>query len=162
MIYLYRIEIDKNRFEAVSLLSPEEVFGKGLPSQVIIGTVPENASSINQNNFKSNSIFVDFLHTIIKRHAPVNPGLQSSVQQQPNGWVYVIDCRADDPQGEVEPEDIIGAFKIESGRVTPESYKKNNKHLLVSKRGVFCLDQWLERALLEETRLLLATSKSMS
>ena len=157
MTYIYHVRTDKAAFMAVSLLSPQEVFNKGVPSKAVVGTLPENSTKLSQAEFKPNRDFIEFLHHTIAKHAPTHPALQADAKQRGTGWIYIIDNRVADPQGEVEPEDIIGAFEIKAGRVSASTYQAMPKHLLVSKRGIFRLDPFLEGKLLEETRLLLST-----
>ncbi len=158
MTYLYTVQSDKGIFTALSLLTPEDGFAGGIPPQAIIGTLAGNVSRIRPSDFKPNGAFIAFLHMVIKRYAPLNTELQKAAKREHEGWIYIIDCRVGDPQGAVEPEDIIGAFKIESGKIAPESYQPNTKHLLVSEWGIFCLDEWLKDKLLAETRSLLSHS----
>ena len=158
MTYLYTVKSNAGVFTALSVLTPEDGFAGGIPPQAIVGTLSENVSKVSPRDFKPNGLFVDFLHMIIKRYAPLNTELQKAAKRKYKGWIYIIDCRAATPQGAVEPEDIIGAFKIESGKIAAESYQPNKNHLLVSKRGVFCLDEWLNDKLLAETRSLLSHS----
>ncbi|MDX2245092.1 MAG: hypothetical protein NW224_30815 [Leptolyngbyaceae cyanobacterium bins.302] len=154
MIYLYDVKTKDNSFGVVSLLSPEEAVSQGLPSKAIIGTVPENSTTINQNHFKANQEFVDFLHEIISRYAPMLPTLQLEAKQQGDGWVYVIDARVADAQGQVDPEEIIGAFQVKAGKIVTGKYQANANYRLVSKQGVLQIDSYLQEKLLEELRLL--------
>jgi len=157
MIYLYTIQSKKGgEYGVLSVLPPEEGMREGLPPQAIIGTLPPNVTSINPLDFTPNPVFVNFMHTVISRYAPLSEDLQNAAKGKPEGWIYIIDCRVTNAQGEVEKEDVIGAFRIEAGVIVPDSYQGNNNHLLVSKRGPFCLDAWLTRKLLEETRSLLS------
>jgi hypothetical protein len=159
MMYLYTVQTRKGDPSTVlSLLGPEEGFHHVMPPQAIVGTLPPNVKSITQIDFRPNPAFVDFLHTVIRRYAPMSNELQNAAKRKREGWLYIIDCRVTNPQAEVETEDVIGAFKIESGLIVPDSYRRNNQHRLVSKRGPFCLDDWLKSKLLEETRLLLSHS----
>ena len=159
MTYLYTVQSEKHgAYGVLSLLAPEEGLKQGLPQQAIVGTLPPNVKSLNRMDFKPNPAFVDFLHQVIRRYAPLSTELQNAARRKREGWLYIIDCRVTNPQEEVETEDVIGAFKIESGLIVPESYRRNNQHLLVGKRGPFCLDDWLRSKLLEETRLLLSHS----
>jgi hypothetical protein len=159
MTYLYTVQSKaRGASTVVSLLAPEEGFHKGLPPEAVVGTLPPNVNSVNQIDFKPNPAFVDFLHMVIRRYAPLSADLQNAAKRKHEGWMYIIDCRVPNPQGEVESEDVIGAFKIEAGLIVPDSYRRNNQHLLVSQRGLFCLDDWLKSKLLEETRSLLSHS----
>lgn len=155
MSYLYTIQSERGPYCVLSLLAPEDI-QDGLPTEAIIGTLPANVTSISPIHFKPNPAFANFMHDVIRRYAPLHKDLQDAAQRKAEGWIYIIDCRVTDPQGEVEKEDVIGAFKIESGVIVPDSYQRNNGHLLVSNRGPFCLDDFLRSKLLEETRSILS------
>src|ERR1041385_876378 len=156
MIYSYTIESQTHGpYSVLSIVPPEEGTKEGLPGEAIIGALPPNVTSVNPIDFRPNPVFIDFMHTVISRYAPLSKDLQNAAKHQAEGWIYIIDCRVPDPQGAVGGEDVIGAFKVESGAIVPDSYQRNDHHLLVSKRGPFCLDDWLSSKLLEETQSLL-------
>ena len=156
MTYLYTVQSKRGPYSVLSVLAPEEDIQDGLPPEAIIGTLPASVTSVNPIDFKPNPAFVNFMHKVIRRYAPLHKDLQDAAKRKGEGWIYIIDCRVAEPQGEVEKEDLIGAFKIESGVIVPDSYQRNNGHLLVSKRGTFRLGDWLESKLLEETRSILS------
>lgn len=162
MTYLYTVESKRGPYSVLSVLTPEEGFQDGLPPEAIIGTLPANVTSVNPIDFKPNPAFANFMHNVIRRYAPLHKDLQDAAKRKGEGWIYIIDCRAPQPQGEVEKQDVIGAFKIESGVIVADSYQRNNEHLLVSQRGPFCLDGWLMSKLLEETRSILSRRSSAS
>jgi hypothetical protein len=66
------------------------------------------------------------------------------------GSLFLIDGRAATPRGQQESEDVLGIFRVDGGRIIAESYQPNQDHLLVSKKGLFVLDDWLHARLLEE------------
>jgi hypothetical protein len=152
--FIYTVQMRGRSAEGiVSLLAPEETQGRGgLPPQAIIGALPGGASDITTEGFVANRAFRDLLHSTIERHGPQSPGLQAAAREQGEGWVYLIDRRSPDPEGDVPLEDIVGSFKVEGGAVV--SYKRNSKHRLVSARGLFQLDAWLHERLMEELRNL--------
>ena len=156
MTYLYTIQSKRGPYSVLSVLAPQEDIQNGLPPEAIIGTLPANVTSVNPIDFKPNPAFANFMHNVIRRYAPLHKDLQNAAKRKGEGWIYIIDCRVAQPQAEVEKEDVIGAFKIESGVIVPDSYQRNNEHLLVSKRGTFRLDDWLKNKLLEETRSILS------
>jgi hypothetical protein len=94
--------------------------------------------------------FVDFLHDVISRHGPNLPALLAEAQRLGHGHVYVIDGRTPTPHGDVPPHDIIGAFQVEGGRVTPGSYQRNPNHMLLAAGGFFRLDPALHERLVAE------------
>lgn len=151
-IRIYDVQTDAGLVGIVSLVSSETNFTKGIPLEATLGTVPAGTEHILPDNFSPNPIFVQFLHYVIARHAPMSTVLREEAQRQRNGFVYLIDFRADDSRQAVPPEDILGAFEIEEG--TPTSYRSNPNHRLLTERGLFVLDSWLESKLLEEISAL--------
>lgn len=159
-MYVYTVTLNEKAQQVISLLSPEEVKHEGLISQSILGTLITNNSqneNINLDNFCPNTRFVDFLHDVIAKYGSKMPKLNAEAQRQGEGWVYIIDGRCSNPRERVLPEDIIGVFKINKGRITSESYQKNNNHLIFSHNGFFKLEPKLRKCLIEETRKLLTT-----
>jgi hypothetical protein len=154
-MYIYTIKINDKQQQIVSLLAPEEVNDKGLPSPSILGTLLQNNSQdINLNNFVPNSNFIDFLHSIIAKFAPNTSGINDEAKRQKNGWIYIIDARHNKQRENVLTEDIIGAFEVNEGEIKTESYQRNNNHLIFSQNGFFKLEPSLQKHLIEETRKL--------
>jgi hypothetical protein len=156
-MYIYTIKTNNKQQQIVSLLAPEEINNRGLPSPSILGTLSEpNSQDINLDNFVSNPNFIDFLHEIIAKFAPDSPSLNAEAKRQKNGWIYIIDARHKKQEESVLPEDIIGAFEVNEGEIKTESYQRNNNHLIFSQNGFFKLEPRLEKYLIEETRKLIS------
>jgi hypothetical protein len=154
-MYIYTIKTNNKQQQIVSLLAPEEVSDRGLPSISILGTLLEsNSQNINLNNFVPNSNFIDFLHSVIASFAPNTPGINAEAKRQRNGWIYIIDARHNRQRESVLPEDIIGAFEVNEGKIKTESYQRNNNHLIFSQNGFFKLEPTLQKHLIEETQKL--------
>ncbi len=149
---------EPGRWDAlVSLLSDEHVLRSGLPGPAIIGRLREHREAgapLTPDNLEVNDEFVDFLHDIIARETPNDPAFQRAVKRQRDGWMYVIDRRTPTPAGEVPAEDILGAFRIENGEAVPGSYQRMKTHRIVSERGLFQLDDYLQPKLIEALRAL--------
>jgi hypothetical protein len=56
--------------------------------------------------FAPNPAFAHFLHAVLARHAPNCPGVQREAQRQRHGYVYILDARTPDPQGDVPAADV--------------------------------------------------------
>ena len=76
-----------------------------------------------------------------KRSQPeISEAMRQQAKQSPGGWVYEIDGRIGDPNGEVPPFAILGAHKVDkngeiTGEFTPnENYDQNKTIAWVSKR----------------------------
>jgi hypothetical protein len=153
-VFICRADIDGEVIDYVTLLPPKTFFARGLCPEAVVGRVSQPFESIEQitpDVFSRNRLFVDFMHDVVARNAPKDPGFQSAARQQRNGYIYIIDQRTPDPGGNVPPEDIIGAFKVVNGVADPESYSGNRKHaILSSSNAFFNLGPHLQRVLVDE------------
>lgn len=137
----------------VTLASADEAGRQGLVTQQIIGQLLDPARTeqlFEPDNFARNRAFVEFMHEVIRKHAPGVPGLIDAARAQANGWVFIIDGRTPTPQGPVPPEDIVGGFQVEDGAMIADSYQPNPNHRILSARGFFQLDAALQAHLLDE------------
>jgi hypothetical protein len=156
-MYVYKVKLAGKLQEILSLLPPDAASEIGLPSQGILGRFLEPATqenTISSSRFVPNPTFIDFLHSVIVKYALDLPGLCAEAYRQQKGWVYIIDGRCHTPQAEVIAEDIIGAFEVRDGQILPESYRRNNDHLLVSPQGLCKLEPKLQDYLIEELHQL--------
>jgi hypothetical protein len=60
-----------------------------------------------------------------------------------------VDARVEDPNGNIQLEDILGAFRVEGGNITPPSYQMNDNHRIVSDKGLFRLHPTIHAELLK-------------
>lgn len=153
-MFIYQVQINGNVQNLVSFLSTQETSKYGLPSEAVVGSIPPTAEEVTLNNFQVNPVFLDFLHTTITKYAPALSSFQAEARQRQDGWVYVIDRRTSTPQGQVPPEDILGAFQIHKGKLIPGSYKRNTNYQLLSKNGFFHLDSEIYQKMLDEIQKL--------
>lgn len=141
----------------VSLLPMEDKFARGIVSEAIVGEIIEEVPEgvpIPPNAFARNPRFVELLHRVVAREAPKQKSLQAEAKNLKDGWVYVIDCRAQNAHGDVLNEDIIGAFEVKDGKVVDGSYTANKYHRILSTRGFFRLSPEIYGRLWAEIRLL--------
>ena len=156
-MHIYTVNIAGNPQEILSLLSPEIVSVIGLPTQGILGRFPEHPgkeNSISSRGFVPNPVFINFLHSTILKYSLDLKGLCIEAYRQQNGWVYILDGRCSTPQGEVESDDIIGAFEVKEGKILPESYQKNNNYLILSSKGLCKFESQLQGYLINDLRQL--------
>jgi hypothetical protein len=152
-ITVCRVNTPEGAKDYVTCLSQEQIFSRGLAPQAIIGVLLrplESGEAISPAVFARNRAFVDFMHGVITRRGPQLPGLMAEARRQAEGWVYVVDQRTRTPQGDVPPEDIVGAFEIKGGQVLADSYTPNPKHMILSPDGFVRLGSELQPCLLEE------------
>ncbi len=140
----------------VSLVDPSVVEQGALAGEAILGewispTLGEGiVERLPPESIRVNRVFVEFLHRVIERWAPEGPGFEAEVRRQRDGWIYIIDGRTPTPQGDVPPEDIIGAFEVRGGKLVAGSYRPSTSHRIVSNGGLFRLDENLHERLLWE------------
>jgi hypothetical protein len=137
----------------VTVLPVDSVFSQGLAPEAIVGVLSDDwhdTGAITPEVFTRNRVFVEFLHEVIARHGPGQPGFQAEARRVGNGWVYVIDQRTPTPEGPVPPEDILGGFEVKDGTVVPGSYRRSPAHRILSERGFFRLGADLQQCLLQE------------
>ena len=136
----------------LSLLTPEEVekIG-GLPVKAICGEF--EGDELLPEFFRVNPAFVDFMHSVIGTKGSGVLSLTEAAKNQKEGYLYVIDFRT--PKGilgNVPSEDIIGAFKVENGKVIENSYQRNESHKIYTKNGLVKLPPGLYELLIEELK----------
>jgi hypothetical protein len=103
-------------------------------------------------SFDPNPAFVQLLHQVIADHIAASPGIRREGKRQGDGYVYLLDGRTPQPDGQVPPEDIIGAVAVHGGSVVPGSYQHNPNHRLLTADGWFVLPPDIEIALQDELR----------
>lgn len=127
----------------------------GLPGEFVCGEI-RDAADLEDENFdfrpeqvQENPVFTSFLHEFIATQANLNEELKEAAREQKEGFVYMIDQRTPDAESDVPPADIIGAFEIEDGAITPESYSPNPEHQMVTEDGLVEIGEDLREAMLQ-------------
>jgi len=126
----------------------EIILEKGLISEAIVGIFRGKYSKDNHElieSFTENKIFKDLMHEVIEKYTPHDIYFQKELKRQKNGWIYIIDKRCKDPNGQVLSHDIIGAFEIKNSKVI--TYKANKNHHIYTKNGFFILPKNIEEKL---------------
>jgi hypothetical protein len=147
---IFSVRTPRGSFNVVSFASPADVAARGIAEDAIIGTLPANVLEIDQATIALNPSFVPFLHRVIAKHGPADPSLIKKALQMGRGSLFLIDDRATTSGGQQESEDVFGAFQVEGGQIIKDSYQPNPNYFLVSKRGLFVLNDWFHARLLEE------------
>jgi hypothetical protein len=150
MFHLYDVETEDGWVSAIAALPPDYALEHGLPSPAVVGSIPRGTAEIALDVFTPNPEFADFMQLVISRFGAEDPALGNQARAQGDGWVFMIDLRADDVEEELRSEDIIGAFQAKGGEVVAGSYRANPKHRLLSERGLLQLDEWVQKRLVEE------------
>lgn len=152
-VYVCRVDTAEGDKDYVTLIPPEVAFTQGLAPEAIVGVLSrplQPDEPITPEMFARNPVFVEFLHEVIARNGPTQPGVLAEAKRLGNGFVVVVDRRTPTPEGPVPPEDIIGFFKIDSGKVVEGSYQRSPNHRILSANGFFRLDPGLHKCLLKD------------
>jgi hypothetical protein len=152
-ISICRVQTPDGVKDYVTCVPHQTAFQRGLAPEAIIGLLlkpVDQISAITPEVFSSNRVFVDFLYAVIARRCPELPGMLAEARRQGDGWVYVIDQRTRNPEGHIPPEDILGVFTVQGGKLMPDSYQRCPKHMILSADGFFRLGAELQACLLEE------------
>lgn len=152
-VYVCRVVEADGVKDYVTLVPPEVMFSRGLSPEEIVGVLLRPLGTderITPDVFARNRVFVDFLHAVIAKHGPNQPGCKAEAERLGDGFIYIIDQRTPTPQGAVPPEDIIGGFEARAGKVVPGSYRPNENHRILSSAGFFQLGSCLHECLLRE------------
>jgi hypothetical protein len=152
-ISIVHVETPEGPRDFVTCLSQDVVFKRGLRPEAVIGTLMKSAGAggtLSPENFARNPAFVDFMHKVIAEKAPGTAGFQAEARRLGKGHVYIIDQRTPIPGDAVPPEDIVGAFEVNDGKVVLQSYKKSPNHRIFSTRGFVQLGPELQKCLLDE------------
>ena len=120
----------------LSLLSPLEIEQiDGIPSKAICGKF--ESENTDPMYFIENNEFTDLMHTLIERNGSNLTSLIDAAEKQKDGYLYIIDLRTPEGvMGNVPTEDIIGAFKVENGKMIGNSYWRNKSHKIFTKNGL--------------------------
>jgi hypothetical protein len=145
--FVYNAVVDGKKRNYLALLKPRQSFNEGMAEEAIIGEVLSDRE-ITAANFVPNRTFLDLFHRVIGREMMQEPECIAEAQQLGNGWVYMIDRRAD-RTGNIAPDNIIGGMKVEKGLLVKDSYTANPRYALINEKGFFQLPSRLSEALLQ-------------
>jgi hypothetical protein len=148
-VHIYTVDIAGVEHDVVSPIDGRWLFeyGYGLADTAIFGALLRrigDGGRVVAENFQPSRTFLGFLHDLLAAEAPNSKFARKHARKQGDGYLYLIDGRTPDPQGEVPPEDIIGALAIRDGALVPGSYHRNDRHALLSSNGFFVLPAELE------------------
>jgi hypothetical protein len=154
-VFVFQVNIGADVQEIVSILNPGTVFEHGLCTEAILGVLRPSAAGdrrITPERFQENPAFVQYLRELISSRIYDLEGIRRAGEQQAEGYVYLIDARTPQPDGQVPPADIIGAVKVQAGALIAGSYQHNPNHRLLTSDGFFRLPPELETILQTDLR----------
>ncbi len=131
----------------------------GLPSEAIMGSLKDGPERIVPESFITNKLFSRYLASVIAKHANSCPGLLAEARRQQNGHVVVIDNRTATPDGRVPPEDIIGVFEVNDGKLL--RFHASPNHQLLTTNGFMRLEAFMNDRLVEELLVLSRTEEGI-
>ncbi|MEQ8221272.1 MAG: hypothetical protein ABRQ37_03145 [Candidatus Eremiobacterota bacterium] len=147
--YVYESTIDEKERKFISIVGTEIIFEKGMKKEVIVGELKEGLE-LKRDNFIPNKAFLEVFHGVISREIIHDPDAVSEAEKIKEGYVYVIDKRVGNPEGNINTEDIIGAIQVAKGSPVDNSYHGNPNYCLLTDEGLFQLSDTLETGLLKE------------
>lgn len=150
--YLYEIANDDGSTSHYISLVPPDEFPAGIPGEGLAGRLTDGPSHFDADHFAPNTRFIDVLQAVIAREGKLAPLLIAAARARGSGWIYMIDERTPDPDGEVPPEDILGAFEVADGRIGP--YRASEHYRFLTTNGTPQLDTWVFNGLLTALRRL--------
>jgi hypothetical protein len=154
-VFVFQVRVGTDLQDVVSIVDPGVAFERGLCSEAIVGLVRPEATDERQllpERFQENPAFVQFLRNLIADRVYDVEGIRQAGVLQRDGYVYLIDARTADPDGEVPPADVIGAVKVRGGSLVAASYQHNPQHRLLTADGFFRLPAELEYILQTDLR----------
>jgi hypothetical protein len=148
--FVFQVNVGAETQEVVSVVNPSTVFEHGLPTEAILGVLRSGATrghQITPERFQENPAFVRYLQSLIATRIGEVEAVRRAAQQQGEGYVYLVDARTLQPDGQVPSADVIGAVKVQAGTPVAASYQPNPNHRLLTKDGFFRLPTELETIL---------------
>jgi len=154
-IFVFQIDAGAGVQEVVSILGPDAVFEHGLCNEAILGILGPDANGsqrITPERFRENRGFVQYLGALLAEHVYGLEGLQRAAEEMGDGYVYLLDARTPEPEGQVPPADIIAAIRVQASVLVAGSYQHNRNHRLLTEHGFFRLPPELATILQTDLR----------
>lgn len=108
----------------------------GLDPRSVVGDFTPGADGgFSAQTFRINPEFVRALASYMDEVVATTSGVIRDANDQPSGWLYLIDPRADDEPEEDDPDpgDVLGCFAVDdSGQIVPKSFQYNTNHNIFS------------------------------
>ena len=97
-----------------------------IPPEALVGTVVMDGTEPQWKSFEMMDRFRSNLAAYMKGELALKPSILNEARVSPGEYVYVIDGRAPDPQGDVAFHEIIGWYTSgPSGRPVANSFEYN-------------------------------------
>ena len=103
----------------------------------VLGEADFEGGEPDWGTFRRNRSFVEFFTRYMRGELPIRPDILAEARVKPGDYIYIIDPRVRDPQGEVPFHDIVGWYESGAdGSPRRETFMYNSEHLLVVGDGV--------------------------
>ncbi|ORX85263.1 hypothetical protein BCR32DRAFT_290819 [Anaeromyces robustus] len=152
----YYLKPENSNNAVVSLLSPEEINGKTMKKEGIVGWVHfenEEPPILKPWLFVENKDFYNLFNGVIKKnlHTDINKKVQLDAHFHKNGWMYFKDDRNKSNHGMLESaEDTFGAVEVKECEIIPKSFEPMFTYRILTRRGLFQLPEALHNKLVQE------------
>jgi hypothetical protein len=149
--YLYKLPAAEQTLHLLSPLSAEEIGTQQSRSELFLGRLVDPELGATPENISYNADFLVVLHELVRDLMVIDPGVIAEAKSQPNGFVFIVDRRAQAENNEkVEKEDVIGIFLVNEYATDASRYRPNPDYRLVSSRGMAMLPEVVEEELIRK------------
>lgn len=138
-----------------SILPEDFINENGLLNVAVVGKFLDNQKdekgTVIVDSFDANPEFVNLLHEFLESSGRQSEVLLEKLAKQEEGsWVFMIDQRVNDINADAQPQDIIGGYKVEDGKLG--EYAGNPSHVLLTEDGIFQIGIQLKADLIDFIR----------
>jgi len=159
--FIYKINNNGKEEKIVSFLTPDMVSkSNGLHPLSIWGAATMSKDGKSIQSMINNSVFVDFMHEIIQKHALEIPEVINAGKENNVDWVNIKDGR--EYENGDENSSIIGRFEVVNGEIQQDKYQKNTNYKLFNEKGLFSIHPYLERILYAEINKIIFGDKKLT
>jgi hypothetical protein len=147
--HLYTLPGATENLYLLSPLDQKTLAGLNSRSEFFLGRLIDPNLGAEPENINYNADFLVILHEIVRDLMVNDPEVLTQAQEQPNGFVFIVDQRVPANE-EVAKEDIIGIFLVQDKQTDVARYRPNPDYRLISKKGVGMFPEKVEKRLLEK------------
>jgi hypothetical protein len=140
----------------LSFISPDHVFERGMPGQAVLGLLTAGPDHFDREHFVPNRLFREFYHEVLAGNVARCPDLIEEAKRRKSGHIFIIDPRTPTPNGDVPPEDIVGAVAVDDGEVA--GYEGNPNFEVYGANGPMRIGGWWRGVLVDEIRKIAETA----